>query len=339
MYTKDGEYSADAFRQAMALGGHPGSDIQFQWKEVISASRFLTKLWNIVRFSSTHFYNDLPSLQNPAYRNADWWLFSKLNSLITEVSQDMDNYRFDSALKKLRDFIWHDLADNYIELVKGRIYGEQIPEKSAALHTLYVTLHALIVMLSPFIPFISEELYSRLPQTTNSVHKSPWPTPILDTLDIGFSGDLLIDIAQSVRSWKANSGLALNEKISNVEIYAPGQESIDTLDLSAAINAPVSLKSGKPDLILVPSDVEIDYSLIGPIFREKSDTVVSAIKKLPLSEIKLQLEANGILTLVIDDSEISISQDAIKLIEEYQTDKGKEVNVLTVPHATILLHL
>jgi valyl-tRNA synthetase len=333
------EYSADAFRQAMALGGHPGSDIQFQWKEVISASRFLTKLWNIVRFSSTHFYNDLPSLQNPAYRNADWWLFSKLNSLITEVSQDMDNYRFDSALKKLRDFIWHDLADNYIELVKGRIYGEQIPEKSAALHTLYVTLHALIVMLSPFTPFISEELYSRLPQTTNSVHKSPWPTPIPDTLDIGFSGDLLIDIAQSVRSWKANSGLALNEKISNVEIYTPEQESIDTLDLSAAINAPVSLKSGKPDLILVPSDVEIDYSLIGPIFREKSDTVVSAIKKLPLSEIKLQLEANGILTLVIDDSEISISQDAIKLIEEYQTDKGKEVNVLTVPHATILLHL
>ena len=63
------------------------------------------------------------------------------------------------------------------------------------------------------------------------------------------------------------------------------------------------------------------------------------IEKLPLSEIKLQLEANGILTLVIDDSEISISQDAIKLIEEYQTDKGKEVNVLTVPHATILLHL
>ena len=149
----------------------------------------------------------------------------------------------------------------------------------------------------------------------------------------------MLRTAQSVRSWKANSGLALNEKISNVELYVPGQESIDTLDLSAAINAPVSLKSGKPDLILVPSDIEINYSLIGPIFREKSDIVVSAIKKLPLSEIKLQLEANGILTLVIDDSEISISQDAIKLIEEYQTDEGKEVNVLTVPHATILLHL
>ncbi|WP_415487996.1 valine--tRNA ligase [Candidatus Hikarchaeum yamanae] len=336
------EYSADAFRQAIALGGHPGSDIQFQWKEVISASRFLTKLWNIVRFSSTHFSNDLPSLENPSYRTADLWLFSKLNSLVLEVSQDMDKYRFDSALRKLRDFIWHDLADNYIELVKGRIYGDQTPEKSAALHTLYLTLHALIVMLSPFTPFICEELYSRLPQTTDSVHTSPWPTnlpELSDTTDISFSGGLIIDIAQSIRSWKANSGMALNEKISTVELYIPGINQIDTLDLSAAINAPISLKSGKPDLNLAPSDIQIDYSLIGPIFREKSDTIVSAIKEMPISDVKLQLETNGILKLEIDGSEVSINPDAIKIMEEYQTDEGKEVNVLTLPNATILLHL
>ena len=336
------EYSADAFRQAIALGGHPGSDIQFQWKEVISASRFLTKLWNIVRFSSTHFSNDLPSLKNPPYRTADLWLFSKLNSLALEVSQDMDKYRFDSALRKLRDFIWHDLADNYIELVKGRIYGDQTPEKSAALHTLYLTLRALIVMLSPFTPFICEELYSRLPQTTDSVHTSPWPRDLpesSDTTDISFSGGLIIDIAQSIRSWKANSGMALNEKINNVELYVSGKNKIDTLDLSAAINAPISLKSGKPDLNLVPSDIQIDYSLIGPIFRDKSDTVVSAIMEMPISDVKLQLETNGILKLEIDGSEVSINPDAIKIMEEYQTDEGKEVNVLTVPNATILLHL
>ena len=111
------------------------------------------------------------------------------------------------------------------------------------------------------------------------------------------------------------------------------------MDLSAAINAPISLKSGKPDLNLVPSDIQIDYSLIGPIFRDKSDTVVSAIMEMPISDVKLQLETNGILKLEIDGSEVSINPDAIKIMEEYQTDEGKEVNVLTVPNATILLHL
>ena len=133
--------------------------------------------------------------------------------------------------------------------------------------------------------------------------------------------------------------MALNEKISSVELYVPGKNQIDTLDLSAAINAPISLKSGKPDLNLVPSDIQIDYSLIGPIFREKSDTVVSAIKEMPISDVKLQLETDGILKLEIDGTEVSINPDAITIMEEYQTDEGKEINVLTVPNATILLHL
>ena len=194
-------------------------------------------------------------------------------------------------------------------------------------------------MLSPFVPFISEELHSRLPQTKNSVHVSSWPTTISNIPDVGVSGDLIIDVAQRVRSWKANTGMALNEQITNVDIYVSGDLSFDTSDLSAAINAPISLKSGKPDLNLVPSGIEIDYSLIGPLFREKANSVVSAIKELPLDEIKSQLDKNGTLSLLIDNSEILIDQNAITIEEEYQTDEGKEINVIAAEHATILISI
>ena len=332
------EYSADAFRQAIALGGQPGSDIQFQWKEVVSASRFLTKLWNIVRFCSNHFDIDSISQITPERRDTDLWILSKLDLLILEVSQDMDHYRFDSALRKLREFIRHDLADNYLELVKGRIYGDQVPEKQAAIHTLYTTLSSLIIMLSPFIPFICEELHSHLLNATHSVHLETWPDSFLDSTNQDSSGRTIVEAAQCIRSWKSNSGMALNEKINKVELYTSSESKLDTLDLSSTINAPVFLKHGNPNITMVPVALEIDYSSIGPIFRKKSNEVVAAIQQLPLSEIKEQLNSQDHLKIIFEGSEISINKDAFILVEEYQTKSGDDVDVIQIKNATILIY-
>ncbi|MCF2242141.1 class I tRNA ligase family protein, partial [Halobacterium salinarum] len=137
------EYSADAVRQALALGGRPGSDVQFQWKEVKSASRFLTKLWNITKFSTGHFDEDTPAIQDPAYRDADRWLLSELSTVCEDVDEAMSEYRFDRALRSLREFAWEDLADDYVELVKGRLYNGRPGERAAAEHTLYTAVTAV----------------------------------------------------------------------------------------------------------------------------------------------------------------------------------------------------
>lgn len=331
------EYSADAFRQAIALGGQPGSDIQFQWKEVTSASRFLTKLWNITRFASNHFDESTVEMSDPAYRDADRWILARLREVATDVTGDMDAYRFDSALRRLRDFVWHDLADDYVELVKGRLYAGRPGERDAARHALFVTFSSVVRMLSPFAPFIAEEIWSQLPGVTGSVHASSWPT--VDTLPAveESTGQLVVDVASRIRAWKSDAGLALNEDLEQVEIYVDGS-GIDTYDLSETINAPVLLREGTPDVDLVPVAIDINYQVIGPEFRDQADSVVSALESIDPAELQAQQVTSGEVELTLNGDTVTVGDDAFDVVEEYRTESGEEVVVLEVHDATVLVY-
>ncbi|MFB6095483.1 MAG: class I tRNA ligase family protein, partial [Halodesulfurarchaeum sp.] len=205
------EESADAFRQAMAIGGQPGSDVQFQWKEVTSAARFLTKLWNIFRFASGHLDEDTPDIEAPAYRDADTWILSRLSTVAEEVEAAMDEYRFDLALRTVRSFVWEDVADDYVELVKGRLYGGRPGERDAARSALYTVLSASVRMLAPFSPFIAEEIYQHLPGTDGSVHRADWPAIEIADEEAEAVGEIIAEAARTVRAWKSEQGIALNE--------------------------------------------------------------------------------------------------------------------------------
>ena len=163
---------ADALRQWAAMGGSPGNDIQFQWKEITAAGRFQQKLWSIYRFSSAlmaKFEGVTPSA-------ADRLLLSELDDLIKNVTDAMDRFQFDEAIKAIRAFAWENLADNYIELVKAQLYGPDCPEKRSAQNTLYTAIEILCRMLAPFTPFLSEEIYYGM--TGKSVHQQSWPKPV-----------------------------------------------------------------------------------------------------------------------------------------------------------------
>ena len=124
-----GQYSADAFRQWGAVGGSTGSDVMFRWKDVVSASRFLQKMWSIYRFSMSHLEDFGPEAAEnfpmDSLLTIDRWLLSKLNRLVNTATEELDNYQFDSTFKAIRGFAWEILADNYLELVKGRLYGNE----------------------------------------------------------------------------------------------------------------------------------------------------------------------------------------------------------------------
>ena len=333
------EHSADAFRQAIALGGQPGSDIQFQWKEVTSAGRFLTKLWNISRFAMEHVDERTPEVEDPAYRDADRWILSELSAVADDVAEDMDAYRFDAALRRIRDFVWHDLADDYVELVKGRLYGGRPGERAAARHALYTALSASLRLLAPFAPFVTEEVYDHLPGTEGSVHVATWPDVDVDDPEAEHAGRLVADVASSIRAWKSDQGLALNAELDRVEVYVDGEERHpDTYDLSETINAPVLIREGTPDVELTPVGVDVDHSVLGPEFRERAGAVVSALEAADPAELQAQAVSTGGVTLEVDGEEVEVDGEAFTVTEEYRAEGGEEVAVLEADDATVILY-
>ncbi|MFQ3319700.1 MAG: valyl-tRNA synthetase [Natronomonas sp.] len=330
------EYGADAFRQAMALGGQPGTDIQFQWKEVTSASRFQTKVWNITKFATGHVDESTPEITDPAYRDADEWILSKCARVAESVEEDMDEHRFDSALREVRDFVWHDLADDYLELVKGRLYEGRPGERKAAEHTLFTALTASLRMLSPFAPFISEEAWSHLP-TDGSVHNARWPDLPAGDAEAETRGELIADIAATVRGWKSEEGKPLNAELDRIEVYLDEERPLDTYDLADTANGPVYIEAGTPNIEMVPVDVDIEHSELGPAFRDTAGDVIGRLEAADPAELKAELETKGHIELDIDGETVSVEEEMFDIVEEQRSETGEEVVVLEAGEATVLV--
>ena len=334
------EYSADAFRQAIALGGQPGTDIQFQWKEVTSAARFETKVWNITRFVAQQLDEDRDPLPDPAYRDVDRWILSKCSRVAADVREDMATYRFDAALRTLRNFVWHDLADDYLELVKGRLYEGRPGERDAAQQALFRTVSAALRMLAPFAPFLTEEAYRSLPGTEGSVHAADWPDLDVVDEDAETAGDLIAEVASTVRGWKSDTGLALNAPLERVEVYPDEDLSVpvDTYDLSEAASAPVHIREGVPAVELVPVDVEPDHSVIGPKFRDQAGQVVAALEAMDPGTVESQKTVDNEIEVDLDSEVAVIPAEAVEVVEEHRAESGEEVVVLDSDIGTVLIY-
>ena len=332
------EESADAFRQAMAVGGQPGADVQFQWKEVTAASRFLTKLWNVFRFAAGHFDEDTPEISAPAYRDTDRWILDRLGSVTEEMTDAMDENRFDTAVRALREFVWEDLADDYLELVKGRLYNGRPGERDAARAALYESLSGVVRLLAPFSPFVAEEIWQHLPGTEGSVHRAAWPA--VETPDGDASvGEAVAEAARTVRAWKSEQGIALNADLERVELYfdEEPQHGVDTYDLSETVAAPIRTAVGRPGLEEVATAVEPDEAQIGPTFRDEAGAVMAALEAADPDTIKAQLDSGGPVEIDVDGSTVEVESEMVSVPTEYRTAAGEEVSVLEASWGTIVV--
>jgi valyl-tRNA synthetase len=330
------EFGADAIRQALALGGQPGSDVQYQPKEATSASRFQTKVWNITKFAAGHLEETTPEVTDPAYRDADDWILSKCARVADSVADDMDEYRFDSALRELRDFVWHDLADDYLELVKGRLYEGRPGERKAAELALYTALTASLRMLSPFAPFITEEAWSHLP-TEGSVHGADWPDLPEGDAEAEARGELIAEVAATVRGWKSDEGKPLNADLDRVEVYLEEERPLDTYDLADTVNAPVYVEEGRPNVELVPVGVDVEHSELGPVFRDQAGDVVAALESADPVELQAELDTRGHVDLDLDGETVTVEPEMFEVLEEQRAESGEEVVVLEAGEATVLV--
>ncbi len=166
------EYGADALRFALITGNAPGNDMRYSDKKVEAARNFANKLWNASRFALMNLTItkvELPDADN--LKSEDKWMLSKLNTLIGEVTANLDKFELGVALAKIYDFLWDVLCDWYIELIKPRLSEGDITAQNVLCYTLTNTLK----LLHPFMPFITEEIYQALPHDCESIMISEYP--------------------------------------------------------------------------------------------------------------------------------------------------------------------
>ena len=174
------KYGTDALRFSLVLGISPGNDIRYMPEKLESASNFANKLWNASKFVLSNLPENSDELmisdelpKDLCYE--DKWILSKLNTLIKEVTNNLDNFDLGVATQKVYDFIRNEFCDWYIEMVKSRLYDENCNTKFAAQYTLNRVLRDSLKLLHPIMPFITEKIYGKLYQNDESIMISKWP--------------------------------------------------------------------------------------------------------------------------------------------------------------------
>ncbi|MGN0365901.1 MAG: valine--tRNA ligase [Suilimivivens sp.] len=178
------QYGADALRLTLITGNAPGNDMRFYYERVEASRNFANKIWNASRFIMMNMDSDeslASQLENAVFDQlalepVDKWILSKLNTLIKDVTDNMESFELGIAVQKVYDFIWDEFCDWYIEMVKPRLYNSDNKEsKKAALWTLKNVLIDALKLLHPYMPFITEEIFCTLQSAEESIMISKWP--------------------------------------------------------------------------------------------------------------------------------------------------------------------
>ena len=171
------QYGADALRFTLITGNSPGNDMRYDEKRIVASRNFANKLWNASRFVLMNIDEgddlDLSTIKNLELE--DKWILKRLNNVIEEVTKNLEKYEIGLAASRIENFIWEEYCDWYIEFAKLRLYGEDEAAKDDVKKVLLYVLNKMIALLHPFMPFITEEIYSALPDKKDMLIIEQWP--------------------------------------------------------------------------------------------------------------------------------------------------------------------
>ena len=194
------EYGTDSLRMSLILGTTPGNDIRYSSDKVEASSNFANKLWNASKFVLMQLEdieefkeNDVTELDLSKMIYVDKWIISKLNTLVKEVTENLENYDLGVAAQKIYDFIRNDFCDWYIEIVKPRLFNKEDESRYTVQFILNYVLSTSLKLLHPFMPFITEEIYSKLYHKPESIMMTEFPK-YKEELDFKNEEELAIEI-------------------------------------------------------------------------------------------------------------------------------------------------
>jgi valyl-tRNA synthetase len=342
-------YGTDAFRFTLAAFAAQGRDIKMSEKRVEGYQHFVNKLWNAARFSLMHLEQGHEDIDQVHLSLPDRWILSRLKRVTAATANSLDNYRFNEAASELYNFVWHEFCDWYLEAVKPALYGKQgESQKQAALQVLWHTLRDILILLHPFMPFVTEEIWHKLPGTQGSIMKAAFPSDRSDAAEIlpdehvESQMTLLIELISGIRNVRGEMNippsldlevLVQSKDQTTNETIERHQDVVINLARLKALNVATAVERPKSSATAVVDGATIFVSLEGIIdVAKESERLEKEINKLSneLAGVLKKLENDAFLKKAPAPVVNKVKEKHDRLIEKQQKlrlnlDKIKEL--------------
>ena len=298
------QYGADALRFMLMTGITPGNDMRFQTEKIEGARNFANKLWNASRFVLMNVEDAKMISEEEAMANLkdeDKWILARINEVVKECTDNLEKFELAFAGQKVYDFIWNEYCDWYIEIVKSRLYGEDGTDRDTAVFVLIRVMRDMLKLLHPFMPFITEEIWSFLPGADKEgmLIKASWPEY---NEGLGFEAavskmELVMDCVRTIRNIRAEAGAlpsrkltavivcddAVKEALGSDERYIKNLANITEITFMADKSAaPQDVMSGlvKGAEILIPLDDLLDYEAEFERLGKEKEKLIKEVKRI-----------------------------------------------------------
>ena len=279
------KYGADSLRLALMTGVAPGNDTRFTDAKVEAARNFINKIWNASRFVLMNAKGiDIPNLSEIRLQPADRWIISRLQACIREVVVSLGKFDLGIAADKLTDFMWNDFCDWYIELSKPALYGGDPDKKRNALCVLMYVLKDALKLLHPFIPYVTEEIYSYLPDTQGMIINAEYPryNSRLAYKKEAKAFEGVIDLIKTVRAMKVEVNCPPSRK---VHVYL----TTDARRLISVNKNAILRLAGASDVTVIESGAEAGEKIVSRVC-EAGQIFIPLGELVDLEKEKLRLE-------------------------------------------------
>ncbi|RJP80521.1 MAG: valine--tRNA ligase [Desulfobacteraceae bacterium] len=302
------KYGTDAFRFTLAAFAAMGRDIKLSEGRVEGYRHFINKLWNAVRFSLMHITEDPGAFDEEKISLADRWILSKNSLLTISVAESLDNYRFNEAAASLYRFVWHEFCDWYLEAVKPVLYGKKgEEEKAATIAVLWRVLKDTTVLLHPLIPFVTEEIWDKIPGTHDSIMKADYPDNRFEDPAAVSVMETIIGIITGIRNIRGEMNISPSRMLTATihsddqekrELIGAHQEMVRNLARLESLNIAGSGERPRSAATSLVEGVTIFVSLEGVIdFSKEEERLAKEAGKvgLELSTVQKKLNNKGFM--------------------------------------------
>ncbi len=325
-------YGADALRYYAATCSL-GIDHAFREKDVIRGKKLSIKVFNIGQFVGRYFDN-VPK-KCDSLRIADKWIISRFSKTVKTVTDCFEVYQFDKAMKEVESFIWHDFADNYVEMVKAR-------KDDAVKYTLYNVFLGAIKMLAPFQPHITEDIYQehfKAIDGCKSIHLTAWPEPMFVDEQAEAAGEALKDVLAAIRAWKSENKVPLNGDLAMIEFVGNEAKILeaskaDIMETTKAKEVRIAPEAKLDEQVVAIKPV---HAKLGPTFKGQAKAIVKAVAAMPLEDVAKQL-ASGKVEVDVDGQKVSVGAEFFEAEKRLMLD-GKAVDTVQIGNILALIEL